>query len=640
MSTIFADLRKAVIAKAFPDGEAENLTKQHRDDLVAGLIDIQQFDSFYQQRHIDVFPFCSTLFYCGATVLEKPRGKVIRIYTLPEETDCCPVVYEWEDNSHIFWDWLDASRPLWKKIVQPGAPPLPMGFHHADPITDKGCRYNWGRYCLDSDYIFIGHRIESTERVVIEWSGIKRRFADNDIIKLSSIHDEQNDKDEGVELVDVLAVYVKAQHLMLYEDDMQAGAAMMQLYTKKRADLIYRHKMEMRPEARPVYVNFKPRPNVFGIFPPGSDYEVCRTAPQVKTDATWTYAFVADIDGEKEEAASVANLIAGWGPAFVIGGGDIWNNKGDSTKTQLDITFGRLYRMFLYPYRGSAGPQVAQYQRFYSAIGNHDRDPAVRFDLVREFLNMPPSTIGGISQPNKGYYDILLGNVHWFFIDSGFMNDGSTIAQEDGITETSPQGRYMLDLIRKSNAPWKIVVLHHPPYASIGDGHNDDYAALRWDFKGAGVNLVLSGHKHWYERCVIDGLPYLVCGLGGAPILSPSESELATGSQVRYNAKHGALLIAATATQLRVFFLNIDSELIDGIQFDKEACTWSSGVAPVTVSQGGSFTPPAPNAQGQIWIGTNTYFDSAGNLWIKTPAGFKKFTGISVDGVIAPTLTD
>jgi 3',5'-cyclic AMP phosphodiesterase CpdA len=61
---------------------------------------------------------------------------------------------------------------------------------------------------------------------------------------------------------------------------------------------------------------------------------------------------------------------------------------------------------------------------------------------------------------------------------------------------------------------WRIVVLHHPPYSAGYQGSNrgarEAFAPL---FERHGVQLVVSGHDHDYQRSVpINGVTYVVTG--------------------------------------------------------------------------------------------------------------------------------
>lgn len=67
-----------------------------------------------------------------------------------------------------------------------------------------------------------------------------------------------------------------------------------------------------------------------------------------------------------------------------------------------------------------------------------------------------------------------------------------------------------------SDATWKVVALHHPLYSAGYQGSNIEVRALLEPiFIEHGVQLVLSGHDHDYQRStVIDGVTYIVTGGG------------------------------------------------------------------------------------------------------------------------------
>ncbi|HZI36949.1 MAG TPA: metallophosphoesterase, partial [Acidimicrobiia bacterium] len=68
--------------------------------------------------------------------------------------------------------------------------------------------------------------------------------------------------------------------------------------------------------------------------------------------------------------------------------------------------------------------------------------------------------------------------------------------------------------LRATSATWKIVALHHPPYAAGYQGSSlAARAAFSPLFERYGVQLVLSGHEHDYQRSeVIGGVTYVVTG--------------------------------------------------------------------------------------------------------------------------------
>ncbi|MFA9565415.1 MAG: metallophosphoesterase [Acidimicrobiales bacterium] len=73
---------------------------------------------------------------------------------------------------------------------------------------------------------------------------------------------------------------------------------------------------------------------------------------------------------------------------------------------------------------------------------------------------------------------------------------------------------WLEETLAASDATWTIATMHHPPYSSGYHGSNlgvrDAFAPL---FETYGVQLVLAGHDHDYQRSqTIDGVTYMVSG--------------------------------------------------------------------------------------------------------------------------------
>ena len=71
-----------------------------------------------------------------------------------------------------------------------------------------------------------------------------------------------------------------------------------------------------------------------------------------------------------------------------------------------------------------------------------------------------------------------------------------------------------------SDAAWKFVAHHHPPYSSTSDRLGGWILLRVWGetMKNAGVSAVFNGHVHAYERYVVDGINYVVAGTGAGPL--------------------------------------------------------------------------------------------------------------------------
>ena len=76
------------------------------------------------------------------------------------------------------------------------------------------------------------------------------------------------------------------------------------------------------------------------------------------------------------------------------------------------------------------------------------------------------------------------------------------------------QQRWLEDTLARTNARWKVVMVHHPPYSAGYQGSNLDVRrAFAPIFERFGVQLVLSGHDHDYQRShPINGVTYVVSG--------------------------------------------------------------------------------------------------------------------------------
>jgi hypothetical protein len=243
------------------------------------------------------------------------------------------------------------------------------------------------------------------------------------------------------------------------------------------------------------------------------------------------FAIIGDYGTGGAPAAAVADLVKSWNPDFVVTTGD--NNYPDGAASTIDSHVGKYYHDFIYPYSGKYGPG-ADRNRFFPTLGNHDwHTPGVQPYL--DYFTLPG---------NERYYDVQWGPVQLFIVDS----DPS---EPDGITADSVQANWLKAQLAASEAPWKLVFEHHPPFSSGLHGSTPD---LQWPFQEWGATAVFSGHEHSYERLIIDGFPYFINGLGGAS--SYTFKDALPGSVVRYNAAPGAIRVDATAENLTIEFFS------------------------------------------------------------------------------------
>jgi tartrate-resistant acid phosphatase type 5 len=194
--------------------------------------------------------------------------------------------------------------------------------------------------------------------------------------------------------------------------------------------------------------------------------------------------------------------------------------------------------------------------KFLPCPGNHDWDNG---------SNLAPYLAYFSFLNGSRYYSRKFGIVEVFMLDDGFDtamvlqepdgNTKGTINADGTLTGGSAQWRWFVRSVQASTAIWKIACFHHPPWAS-GNSHvgepgvtpNGSNVPLQWQFKELGIDLVLSGHEHSYERLLIDTVTYIVNGLGG--INWTGFGTPIAGSVVRYTNSFGALRLRITPNTL------------------------------------------------------------------------------------------
>ena len=135
------------------------------------------------------------------------------------------------------------------------------------------------------------------------------------------------------------------------------------------------------------------------------------------------------------------------------------------------------------------------------------------------------------------------------------------------------QKKWLKAGLAASSTPWQLVLLHHAPYSS---GIHGSTAAMQWPYQAWGADAVLAGHDHDYERLQIGKIPYFVNGLGGMSRY-PFLRQVA-GSQARYSADYGAMLVTASRTEITYDFISRTGTVID------------------------SYTQSRPSVPGYAWI--------------------------------------
>ena len=113
-----------------------------------------------------------------------------------------------------------------------------------------------------------------------------------------------------------------------------------------------------------------------------------------------------------------------------------------------------------------------------------------------------------------------------------------------------------------------LAYFHHPRYSSGMHGNDSSMQEIWQVLLANGVDIVLSGHDHDYERWQPmddagnvdpDGIVQFVVGTGGTALRSFSTTQPA-GSVVRNDSTHGILRLRLRASDYDWEFLPIDGQ--------------------------------------------------------------------------------
>ena len=179
--------------------------------------------------------------------------------------------------------------------------------------------------------------------------------------------------------------------------------------------------------------------------------------------------------------------------------------------------------------------------RIAGVLGNHDYQVG-RGRYQFRTLGMPGP-----------YYTRRLGDAQLFLLDSNLVSDRQTAWLEEQLAA--------------STSTWKIAVFHHPPYTCGGhSGHSR--VQRRWVplFESYGVQLVLSGHDHNYQRFAgRDGVTYVVHGGGGAGLYRLRGCPSSYPPRVRVRHEHGFLSVSIGLDDLAVSAVDLRGRVTDRI---------------------------------------------------------------------------
>ena len=259
----------------------------------------------------------------------------------------------------------------------------------------------------------------------------------------------------------------------------------------------------------------------------------------------------------------IANLIANQSFDLALHAGDIAYEDG--TYQQFHDTFFDVYKSWM------------RSRPIYPSIGNHD-DRTSSALPYRELFVLPENGASATFPDHKErYYSFNYGPIHFVALDSelAFLDP----------TRRQAQVNWLSNDLANVTQPWRIVFFHRPPYSSGFHGSDAQLQqAFGPIFEQRGVQLVINGHDHDYERLVPwkqtgpQAVTYVVTGGGGGELRPVGQSAFTAVSQ---SVTH-FVRFAVSDCQLTFEAVNSSGAVFDSYVLDR--CAQASDAAPPVVS--------------------------------------------------------
>lgn len=153
------------------------------------------------------------------------------------------------------------------------------------------------------------------------------------------------------------------------------------------------------------------------------------------------------------------------------------------------------------------------------------------------------------------------------------LNSGACESNPDLCAAGTPQEKWLQNDLANDTAACTLAFMQTPRFASYGTNGGYPYMQAIWqDLYNAGVDVMMGGHDHWYERFQpLDangnpdstyGIRQFIIGTGRQGLMTP-DAQLPT-SAVLSNAAHGVLqMTLANGSYTWQFLSDTDGSITD-----------------------------------------------------------------------------
>ncbi len=175
---------------------------------------------------------------------------------------------------------------------------------------------------------------------------------------------------------------------------------------------------------------------------------------------------------------------------------DVWLMLGDNAYNDgTDVEYqNAVFDMY---------PQTLRNSILWSTLGNHDGHTADSDTQSGPYYNIftfpKAGESGGLASGTEAYYSFDYGNIHFVSLDSYESARFPSLAMETWLEND----------LAATTQEWIIAFWHHPPYSKGSHDSDQEWRLRRMRetflpiLENHGVDLVLAGHSHSYERSML-----------------------------------------------------------------------------------------------------------------------------------------
>jgi predicted phosphodiesterase len=266
--------------------------------------------------------------------------------------------------------------------------------------------------------------------------------------------------------------------------------------------------------------------------------------PSVPYDPNSTYPIQIVAFADNQYGLSVFNRLVQsasqrTSPNLIIHAGDGVQEYGNLQQWQTDF------------YDPLTNYNLAQHAPIIYAHGNHDFDPKKLYVYTTE----------------TPWYSLSVANTRWIVLDSNIddVNQDLWLSNELSSPETQSKD-------------FKIVIVHIPPFMEFWDPiawhekdekHWGEFVRTRFAplFSKYGVDLVISGHQHNYQRGQFNGTVYTIIGGAGGELDFDRVEDWSFYNVVRQT--HHYILIEIWTDKIIWKAYNLEGFIIDSFELGK-----------------------------------------------------------------------